>query len=182
MLRARLSSLALSAPGSRAVRLGVPRISQARNVRAVIEAHIDNRRFYQPSNLSASWNMLGKLVRSSPSEADQIRRSPAMLRPLATDTAEALPSFNERTLSSTVNGLASLHRWAGWDAGDALWNGLAMHSASYVHKMTSQGLSNTAHGFAKRGHAAPELFDALAAEAAPRLHEFTPQGLSLIHI
>ena len=157
---------------------GVPRIGQLRTVPEVLEAFRLHRKAFTPNALGTLWSTIGKLVRNS--DELQLLSDPGrlvMLDELAVDTETALRIFNTRQLATTLSGMAGLHECGAW-RGEALWAKMAALSRHYVHAMSPQDLSMTAHSFAKAGRRETELFDAIATAAVAWLHDFTPQDLA----
>ena len=139
------------------------------------EEHGDD---FNAMHISAFWNRLGKLVRSSRAEQSWLRARGAALSPVRERTLAMLPDLEARSLVNTAHGLASARLLASSPAWLQLWRSLdgAARAQCDRRQLTPQNLANLAWSFATARHGVAPLFEVIAAQSRPQLADFSPQG------
>ena len=159
---------------------GVPKIGMMNTVFEVLQAHEQHGRVMSGMDVSACWNMLGRLVKNKVQRHwlhVELLRRPVLL-PLLRTTMRGLPHFKARPVANTTHGLATVANIIGFVPDDPVWEALSEESLRHVGDFKPQEISNTAWAFAKAEHQAPELFAAIAAEVLTRrLADFNLQGI-----
>ena len=141
----------------------VPDLRNLRSVAEFVEAHRQHGVNYTDATLSATWNLLGKLMRRDRRGSERyFSQHGQKLKPLVEDTVRAVPFMNARNVANIAHGLAIVETDSRWRGGDALWDVLAERATSKIADFAAQGLANTAYAFAKAGHKSPDLLEAIA--------------------
>jgi len=157
----------------------VPRIGTCKTVAAVLDVHATLGPKLKPTDLSACWNHVGKLV-SNRHERQWLKNNQSLLDPLMDQTKLDIDQLNAKSLANIAHGIAKIAAATDWDPGPGTWKKLEEQILNSIDDVSFQGCVNIMWAFTKVGSAAPTLYDAVAHRVAPRLHEFDPQSISNI--
>jgi len=151
-------------------------ITRTNTSEQLLELWVQYQHAFNTLHISAFWNRLGKLVRSSRAEQTWVRSNGALMTPVREQTLQMLPELGTRSLSNTAHGLASARIWSRppWST---VWEQLAVCATNQSAQYQPQNLANLAWAYATVGHKAPPLFEMIEGEARERVGEFAAQGL-----
>lgn len=152
-------------------------ITRTNTSEQLLELWVQYQHAFNTLHISAFWNRLGKLVRSSRAEQTWVRSNGALMTPVREQTLQMLPELGTRSLSNTAHGLASARIWSRppWST---VWEQLAACATNQSAQYQPQNLANLAWAYATVGHKAPPLFEMIEGEARERVSEFAAQGLT----
>ena len=161
-------ALVLCAPRPLTPRQLNGRIANASTVDGILQLHAAHGDALDDINLSTCWSRLGRIAKNA--DRRRLLQDPALLAPLARQTAAALDDWGPWGVSATAHAAAKLRLEGG--PYEALWSKLGTAAAASARDFNCQGLANTAWAFATAGRPEPALFDRLAAASEPRLSDF----------
>ena len=171
----RATAVAVAALEPKQLTMELVRSNRTVQLMRLWEEHGDD---FNAMHISAFWNRLGKLVRSSRAEQSWLRARGAALSPVRERTLAMLPDLEARSLVNTAHGLASARLLASSPAWLQLWGSLdgAARAQCDRRQLTPQNLANLAWSFATARHGVAPLFEIIAAQSRPQIADFSPQG------